>query len=69
MNSSWTPLLIIGIVAFLLYSPLAFGITNAILGPLGLRTADPIGGPTWIGVALHTVLFVLILKFLLAQDF
>lgn len=60
-GSKWTPLLIIGILAFLIFSPLAYAITNAILGPLGLRTTG-IGGPTWFGVLLHALIFVLIFK-------
>jgi len=60
-HNKWTSLIIIGVVAFIVYSPLAFAITNTILSPLGLRTTG-INGPTWAGVLVQTLIFILIFK-------
>ncbi|MNK61471.1 hypothetical protein D3C87_806310 [compost metagenome] len=65
MESSWKPLIIVGILAFIIFNPLAFSLTNAILSPLGLNTTDYYGRPTQIGLILHVLIFILILKLLL----
>jgi len=62
---SWTPFLIIGVIAFLIYSPVAYSITNALLSPLGVNTIDLFGRPTWFGLLLHTLILVLILKWII----
>lgn len=68
MTTSWMPFIIIGVLSFIIFSPLVFGITNAILGGLGLSTTSYAGAPTWLGVALHAVIFTVILKLLLGQS-
>jgi hypothetical protein len=65
---SWTPYLIIGVIAFLIYSPAAYAITNAILSPIGVNTTDAFGRPTWFGVLFQTVLLILILKLILTNS-
>lgn len=62
---SWTPYLIIGVIAFLIYSPLAYSISNAVLSPLGISVIDVFGRPTWFGLLLQTVILVLILKWII----
>lgn len=62
---SWTPFIIIGVIAFLIYSPVAYAITNAILSPLGVNTIDVFGRPTWFGVILQTLILILILKWII----
>lgn len=65
MSPSWTALIIIGVLSFIIFSPLVYGISNAILGGLGLNTTSYAGAPTWLGVLLHAVLFTIILKLLI----
>lgn len=62
---SWTPYLVLGIIAFIIFSRPLFAITDTLLSPFGINTEDAYGRPTWFGLLLQTVIFVLIVKWIL----
>ena len=60
----WTSSFILGILFLLLSSPFAYAITKNIVPSI----ADSRGRPTLLGLVLHSILFVLIVRLMLNKD-
>jgi hypothetical protein len=57
--------IIIGIVFFILAHPFIFNVSNRGAKVIGLRTTTSAGVPTMLGLILHTIIFILIIRFLM----
>jgi hypothetical protein len=56
--------IIIGIIFFLLAMPMAFRLTNGIGSRIRLPTLKN-GSPTLIGLIVHTIIFIIIIRLLM----
>lgn len=63
-GQKWWIAILIGIIAFIFYSPIAFNITNYLsVNTGGIQINN--GGPNLAGLLLHTIIFILIIRILL----
>lgn len=56
---------IIGIIFFILASPLLFKLTNRATSLVGVRTIKDNGNVSTAGLILHTIVFIVIVRFLM----
>lgn len=61
----WLAAIVVGILFLLFSAPFVYQLTNALFAPLGLNTIVS-GRPTWGGLIIHAILFVLLLRLLMA---
>lgn len=62
-SEKWWCSFILGILFALISSSFVYGITNGIFG---MTWTEGVGGPTIFGLLLHTLVFILIIRLLLA---
>jgi hypothetical protein len=56
---------IIGIVFFLIAMPFAFKLSNKATKFVGVRTIHSGGSPTLPGMFIHTIIFIIVVRFLM----
>lgn len=56
----WWFAIVAGLLFALISSPFVYGITNSFLGK-----TTTVGGPTFWGILLHTIVYILLLRLLL----
>lgn len=61
----WIIAVILGLVFALLAAPFTFRLTNALFSGFGVPTMDGNGVPTLFGIALHALVFILIVRLLM----
>lgn len=64
----WTSSFMVGILFLLISSPLMYQLTNAVTSSLGLVIASSKGCPNLVGLALHTIVFIVILRLLMNKN-
>ena len=65
-KEKWVIAAIIGVIFVIIASPLVFQLSDTIFGFIGWNTLKLNGKPTPFGWVLHTVLFILIIRILMA---
>lgn len=64
-SQKWIAAIVAGLLFLLLSSPIAYQFTNALFGAIGLNTTDG-GRPTWGGLIIHSIIFVLLIRLIMA---
>jgi hypothetical protein len=64
-SQKWWLAILIGIVAAIFFSEVAYASTNLIFTGLGSTMLCREGGPTGLGFIIHLILFVLAVRFIL----
>lgn len=62
MAIDWAHSFAVALLFIIISSPILYKLTNTVFAPLGLKTSDPTGRPSNFGVAIHAVVFVILLK-------
>ncbi len=61
----WLSAILIGLLFILIASPFAFGVTGGLFTSLGTGPLTRGGGPTWLGLIIHGIVFTLIARLLM----
>jgi hypothetical protein len=61
----WLIAIIIAIIFFILALPFVFGLTNKVTKVIGVNTVTSNGGPSLVGVILHAVIFLILIRLLM----
>lgn len=61
----WLIAAIMAVIFFILALPFIFSISNKATGLVGLKTINEQGTPTLTGVLLHTIIFIIVVRFLM----
>lgn len=64
-EDKWMVAVFAGLLFAILASPFVFRFTNGLTAALGFEIADSEGCPNMIGIALHAVVFILIVRLLM----
>lgn len=61
----WVSAILIGLLFALIASPFVFRLTNNLFTSLGTGPLTTGGGPTWLGLIIHAIIFTLIARLLM----
>lgn len=61
MAFAWAHYFSVALLFIIVTSPVLYKLTNTILSPLGLKTADATGKASNVGVVIHSIVFVFLL--------
>lgn len=64
-KDKWMAAIIAAILFFIIASPFLFGVTNSVLGLVGIHTTNDNGCPNLGGLILHTAVFIILVRILL----
>lgn len=64
-SDKWTVAFVSGLLFLLVSSPATYSITNSVTSRLGLTIADSEGCPNLMGIILHALVFVLLVRLFL----
>lgn len=65
-TSKWVTAFIVALVFLFIASPYAFKLTNSVLIKLGIVVSDAEGCPSVLGLFIHALIFLLVIRLLMA---
>lgn len=67
-EDKWRWTLITTIIFLIVVNPYTYIVVNTILSNVGLKISDSTGCPTMIGLAVHTIVFTLLVRLVMEFD-
>lgn len=61
----WIIAVIITIIFFILALPFVFGLSNKVTRLVGVNTVNEMGVPSLVGIFIHTIIFLILIRLLM----
>ena len=62
MDTKWQITLFSALIFLIVVHPMTYQLTQTLLGGVLGKIADPSGCPTTVGLALHTIVYILLVR-------
>ena len=63
LSNQWKISIFSALVFFIVASPFLFRLVDALTSPLGVHVVDINGAPTYLGLLIHALVFMLIVRY------
>ena len=64
-KDKWIISIVLGLLTVIIFSPYLYSITSSLGNTIGLKLADKNNTPTVIGLILHAIIFVVIVRMMM----